>query len=52
MSWEKDIERWQEARLIDPLTADRIREFESASSKTRLRWPAILAVSFGVERSH
>jgi uncharacterized membrane protein len=48
MSWEKDLERWQQARLIDPLTADRIREFEKGSSKTRLSWPAILAVSFGV----
>jgi len=47
MAWEKDLDRWVEARLIDPLTADRIRQFEESSGKTRLRWPAILAVSFG-----
>jgi len=46
MAWEKDLERWVEAHLIDPLTADRIREFEK-NSKGRLRWPAALAVSFG-----
>src|SRR5262252_1889080 len=47
MAWERDLERWVEARLIDPLTAGRIRDFEAASGKTRLGWPAILAVSFG-----
>ena len=47
MAWEKDLERWVDARLIDPLTADRIRDFESSSDKKRLRWPAILAISFG-----
>jgi hypothetical protein len=48
MAWEKNLERWVEAHLIDPLTADRIRQFEESSGKTRLRWPAILAISFGV----
>ena len=48
MAWEKNLERWVEARLIDPLTANRIRDFERDSGKGRLRWPAILAVSFGV----
>jgi uncharacterized membrane protein len=47
MAWEKDLERWVDARLIDPLTADRIRNFERDSGKGRLRWPAILAISFG-----
>ena len=47
MAWEKDLDRWVEALLIDPLTADRIRQFEESSGKPRLRWPAILAVSFG-----
>ena len=47
MAWEKDLERWVDAHLIDPLTADRIREFEHSSDKKRLRWPAILAISFG-----
>jgi uncharacterized membrane protein len=47
MAWENDLERWVDAHLIDPLTADRIRQFEETSGKTKLRWPAILAVSFG-----
>ena len=47
MAWEEQLERWVDAHLIDPLTADRIREFENASDKKRLRWPAILAISFG-----
>jgi hypothetical protein len=42
MAWEKDLERWVEAHLIDPPTADRIREFEK-SSKGRLRWPSSAA---------
>lgn len=47
MAWEKQLERWVDARLIDPLTAERIREFEGSSDKKGLRWPAVLAVSFG-----
>src|SRR6476661_2462541 len=47
MAWEKDLERWVDARLIDPLTATRIRDFENAADKKGLRWPAILAISFG-----
>jgi uncharacterized membrane protein len=47
MAWEKDLERWVDARLIDSPTAVRIRDFENTSDKKRLRWPAILAISFG-----
>jgi uncharacterized membrane protein len=47
MDWEKALDRWVEARLVDPLTASRIRDFESSSGRKGLRWPAILAVSFG-----
>lgn len=47
MDWEKALDRWVEARLIDPLIAGRIREFEANSGRKGLRWPAILAVSFG-----
>jgi uncharacterized membrane protein len=47
MDWEKALDRWVEARLIDPLIAGRIREFEAHSGRKGLRWPAILAVSFG-----
>jgi len=48
MSWEKDLQRWVDANLLDPATADRIRQFEQDSGRGRLRWPAMLAVSFGV----
>jgi uncharacterized membrane protein len=47
MAWEKDLDRWVEAHLIDALTANRICEFENDSGKKRLRWPALLAISFG-----
>jgi uncharacterized membrane protein len=47
LAWEKYLERWVDAHLIDPLTADRIRDFENSSDKKRLRWPAVLAISFG-----
>ena len=47
MAWEKYLERWVDAHLVDPPTADRIREFENASDHKRLRWPAILAIAFG-----
>ena len=47
MPLEKNLERWVDARLIDPLTATRILDFESRTEKKGLRWPAILAVSFG-----
>lgn len=47
MAWERDLERWVDAQLIDPLTAEKIREFENRAEKKHLRWPAILAISFG-----
>jgi hypothetical protein len=30
LAWEKQLERWVDAHLIDPLTAKRIREFEGS----------------------
>lgn len=45
---ETQLSRWTEARLIDAATAERIRHFEESTGKRRLRWPAILAVGFGV----
>ncbi len=47
MAWEKYLERWVDAHLIDPLTADRIREFEHRSDRQRLGLPARLAITFG-----
>lgn len=48
MSWEKDLQRWVDANLVDAATADRIRQFEQDSGRGGLRWPAMLAVGFGV----
>src|SRR5215471_4963524 len=47
MSWEKDLQRWVDAQLIDAATAGRIQQFEEESGRKRWRWPAILAVGFG-----
>lgn len=47
MAWEKYLEHWVDAQLIDLQTAERIREFENRAGKKRLRWPAILAITFG-----
>jgi uncharacterized membrane protein len=46
--WEQALTKWQQAGLIDPDAATRIREFEQRDSgSARLRWPAIAAVAFG-----
>lgn len=47
MGWENYVERWADAQLIDAATAERIRAFEGTEKKG-LRWPAALAISFGV----
>jgi uncharacterized membrane protein len=47
MSWEKDLQRWVDAEVIDTIVAQRIQKFEKESRRGRLRWPAILAVGFG-----
>ncbi len=48
MSWEKNLERWVAAGFVDAAAADRIRRFEQEAGRGRLRWPAMLAVGFGV----
>ena len=46
--WEKLLERWVEAGLIDAISAQRIAAFETQNQKTAgLRWPVLIAVSFG-----
>jgi uncharacterized membrane protein len=46
--WERPLERWKSAELIDAATADRIRLFEEQSAgPSKLRWPAIVAIVFG-----
>jgi uncharacterized membrane protein len=47
-SWEKQLERWVAAELVDAPTAARIRAFEtSQASSERLRWPVLLALALG-----
>jgi len=49
--WERALERWRGAGLIDPAAAERIRAFEEnrvvEPASPRLRWPAIVALIFG-----
>jgi hypothetical protein len=46
--WEKWLQRWAEAGLIDAAAAERVRAFEAAGAeRQKLRWPVLLAVSFG-----
>ncbi|HVO99604.1 MAG TPA: DUF2157 domain-containing protein [Bryobacteraceae bacterium] len=48
-AWEQFLEKWQNAGLIDPDAASRIREFEGqgGGGPAGLRWPAIAAIAFG-----
>jgi len=46
--WERYLERWVGAGLIDAPTAARIRTYESAHEKSHgLRWPVLLAIGLG-----
>ena len=46
--WERYLERWTTAGLIEPSTAERVRIYEARQEKTQgLRWPVALAISFG-----
>ena len=46
--WERYLDKWTGAGLIDAASAERIRAFEAAEEKDRgLRWPVLLAVSLG-----
>ncbi len=46
--WEKSLDRWTKAALIDASTAERIRTYEREHESTQgLRWPVILALAFG-----
>jgi uncharacterized membrane protein len=44
---ETKLQRWVEAKVIDPEAAGRIRAFELSSEPPGLRWPAVLAIAFG-----
>ena len=46
--WERYLEKWTGAGLIDASAAERIRAFETSHEKDHgLRWPVLLAVSLG-----
>lgn len=46
--WERYLERWQAAGLIDDATVERIRSHEAAQDKVLgLSWPVLVAISLG-----
>ncbi len=46
--WERYLERWTTAGLIESSTAERIRIYEVQQEKTQgLRWPVVLAIGLG-----
>jgi hypothetical protein len=46
--WERYLERWMSAGLIEPSTAERVRAYEAGQEKTQgLRWPVALAINLG-----
>jgi MFS family permease len=47
-TWQKNLERWTSAGILDAGAAARIRSFEeSRGSGERLRWPVMLALALG-----
>src|SRR6266566_8131864 len=47
-SWQSALDRWSSAGLVDSTTAARIREFEGSQEEPKhLRWPILIAISFG-----
>jgi uncharacterized membrane protein len=46
--WERYLERWASAGLIQPSTAELVRAYEAEQEKSlRLHWPVLLAISLG-----
>jgi uncharacterized membrane protein len=46
--WQRDLERWEAAGLVDGASAARIRAFEAEQEKTQgFRWPTLLAIVLG-----
>ena len=47
-SWEKRLERWQTAGVVDQNTAARVRAYEAEQGAGEgLRWPVLLALALG-----
>ena len=48
MRWDRYVERWLDAGVIDASTVDRIRAFEAQHRQAAdLRWPVLLAIALG-----
>jgi uncharacterized membrane protein len=46
--WQRDLERWEAAGLLDAGSAERIRAFEAQQEKSEgFRWPTLLAIALG-----
>jgi uncharacterized membrane protein len=46
--WEPVLQRWVNAGLVDTVSAERIRAWETARDRAPARnWPVLLAVAFG-----
>src|SRR5690349_8397879 len=46
--WESRLQRWLAADVIDPITAERIRDWERAQTQSQgFRWPILLALVCG-----
>jgi uncharacterized membrane protein len=47
-SWERYLERWTKAGLVEALTAERVRAYERDRQKAQgLKWPILIAIAFG-----
>ncbi len=44
---EQKLQQWVEASVIDSPAADRIRAFELSHGSRGMRWPVVLAITFG-----
>src|ERR1017187_695854 len=44
---EQKLQQWVAASVIDSQAADRIRDFETSHDTRGMRWPVILAITFG-----
>ncbi len=47
-AWETRLQSWIDVGLLDPATAQRIRDFEASTSQPqKAKWPVMVAVSLG-----
>lgn len=47
-TWQTALQRWVNAGVVDPSTAERVRTFEASREEPGpLRWPVLIAIAFG-----